>query len=100
MRAISAFVHQEDVIMDTMTVREALTFSAMMRLPQQMDREAKVGGWWWWMCVPRLQRLLQSYGAGRSGLCAWGKRQAGHTGMERRTGGSMPRLESLTCALC
>jgi ABC-type sugar transport system ATPase subunit len=43
MRGISGFVHQEDVIMDTMTVREALTFSAMMRLPQDMERGAKVG---------------------------------------------------------
>jgi hypothetical protein len=36
MQRISGFVHQEDVIMDTMTVREALTFSAMMRLPSSM----------------------------------------------------------------
>ena len=43
MQRISGFVHQEDVIMDTMTVREALTFSAMMRLPQDMERGAKVG---------------------------------------------------------
>lgn len=42
MRAISGFVHQEDVIMDTMTVREALTFSSMLRLPQSMDKKAKV----------------------------------------------------------
>jgi ABC-type sugar transport system ATPase subunit len=38
MQRISGFVHQEDVIMDTMTVREALTFSAMMRLPSSMPK--------------------------------------------------------------
>jgi hypothetical protein len=54
MRAISGFVHQEDVIMDTMTVREALTFSAMLRLAQGMDKQAKVRVW----CRQRAMRVL------------------------------------------
>ena len=33
---------QEDVILDTMTVREALTFAAQMKLPGSMSVEAKV----------------------------------------------------------
>lgn len=41
MRKISAFVHQEDVIMDTFTVREALIFSAMLRLPSDVPRSEK-----------------------------------------------------------
>ena len=42
MRRISGFVHQEDVILDTMTVREALSFAAQLKLPRSMSREAKV----------------------------------------------------------
>jgi len=42
MRSISAFVHQEDVILDTQTVREVLTLSAMLRLPAEMPASAKV----------------------------------------------------------
>ena len=42
MRRISGFVHQEDVILDTMTVREALSFAAQLKLPRSMSYEAKV----------------------------------------------------------
>ncbi|PNH12086.1 ABC transporter G family member 1, partial [Tetrabaena socialis] len=41
MRKISGFVHQEDVILHTMTVREALTFSAMLKLPGSMPGPQK-----------------------------------------------------------
>jgi ABC-type multidrug transport system ATPase subunit len=41
MQRISGFVQQEDVILDTMTVREALIFSAMMRLPKEMSAVEK-----------------------------------------------------------
>lgn len=41
MRQVSAFVHQEDVILQTMTVREAVLFSAMLKLPPSMTREEK-----------------------------------------------------------
>lgn len=41
MRTISGFVHQEDVILDTMTVREALTFSAKLKLPSSMGSKEK-----------------------------------------------------------
>lgn len=41
MQRISGFVQQEDVILDTMTVREALVFSAMMRLPKEMPAAEK-----------------------------------------------------------
>jgi ABC-type multidrug transport system ATPase subunit len=34
---------QEDVIMDTMTVREALMFAAKLKLPRKMSNEEKVG---------------------------------------------------------
>ncbi len=42
MRKISGFVHQEDVILDTMTVREALLFAAYLKLPQIMTPAQKV----------------------------------------------------------
>jgi ABC-type multidrug transport system ATPase subunit len=35
---------QEDVILDTMTVREALTFAAELKLPREMSHEDKVRG--------------------------------------------------------
>ena len=35
MRRISGFVHQEDVVLDTMTVREALAFPAKLKLPSR-----------------------------------------------------------------
>lgn len=41
MRRISGFVHQEDVILQTMTVREALLFAAMLRLPSAMPASVK-----------------------------------------------------------
>jgi ABC-type multidrug transport system ATPase subunit len=37
-------VSQEDVIMDTMTVREALLFAAKLKLPREMSNQEKVGG--------------------------------------------------------
>ncbi|KXZ56662.1 hypothetical protein GPECTOR_1g597 [Gonium pectorale] len=42
MRRISGFVHQEDVILHTMTVREALVFGAILKLPSTMPRPQKV----------------------------------------------------------
>eukprot|EP00741_Cyanophora_paradoxa_P002545 tig00000605_g2469.t1 len=42
MRKVSGFVFQDDVILETMTVREALTMSALLRLPPEMAREAKL----------------------------------------------------------
>lgn len=36
-----AFVFQEDVILDTMTVKEAITMSAVLRLPGDMPKETK-----------------------------------------------------------
>lgn len=41
MRRISGFVHQEDVILETMTVREALMFAAELKLPREMSRSEK-----------------------------------------------------------
>ncbi|MEW5304769.1 MAG: hypothetical protein WDW36_007357 [Sanguina aurantia] len=43
MRLISGFVHQEDVILETMTVREALLFAAMLKLPGSMPTREKLG---------------------------------------------------------
>ncbi|KAG2442858.1 hypothetical protein HXX76_002937 [Chlamydomonas incerta] len=40
-RRISGFVHQEDVILHTMTVREALDFAAALKLPSSMTAAQK-----------------------------------------------------------
>ncbi|KAL3896285.1 MAG: hypothetical protein SGCHY_004168 [Lobulomycetales sp.] len=45
MKKISGFVFQDDVILSTMTVREAITMSAKLRLPNSLsdeEREARV----------------------------------------------------------
>lgn len=42
MRKISGYVHQDDLILATMTVREAITMSAMLRLPKTMSNQAKL----------------------------------------------------------
>lgn len=41
MHQVSGFVHQEDVILDTMTVREALLFAAHLRLPKDVPAAEK-----------------------------------------------------------
>jgi ATP-binding cassette subfamily G (WHITE) protein 1/ATP-binding cassette subfamily G (WHITE) protein 2 len=41
MRQISGYVHQEDVVLDTMTVGEVLNFAAALRLPSNMSAEQK-----------------------------------------------------------
>lgn len=41
MKAISGFVFQDDLILETMTVREAITMSAQLRLPNSMSLEEK-----------------------------------------------------------
>lgn len=43
MRDISGFVFQEDVILETMTVREAITMSATLRLPDSVTHGERVG---------------------------------------------------------
>lgn len=40
-RAMCGYVDQEDTLLDTLTVRETLTYSAMLRLPRTMSMEAK-----------------------------------------------------------
>eukprot|EP00741_Cyanophora_paradoxa_P012559 tig00020614_g12136.t1 len=42
MRRVSGFVFQDDMILETMTVREALTMSALLRLPPSVTKEAKL----------------------------------------------------------
>ncbi|KAI8616157.1 ABC-2 type transporter-domain-containing protein [Chytriomyces sp. MP71] len=42
MKKVSGFVFQDDVILATMTVKEAITMSALLRLPHEMSREAKM----------------------------------------------------------
>lgn len=41
MRRISGYVHQEDVVLGTMSVGEALRFTAALRLPPSMSRADK-----------------------------------------------------------
>lgn len=41
MRKISGFVHQEDVLMSTMTPREIIRMSAQLRLPESMTKDDK-----------------------------------------------------------
>ncbi len=38
---VSAFVHQEDVILATMTVKEALFFAAQLKLPATLTKAEK-----------------------------------------------------------
>lgn len=42
MRKLSGFVFQDDVILDTMTVREAVAMSALLRLPNEVNVEDKM----------------------------------------------------------
>jgi ATP-binding cassette subfamily G (WHITE) protein 1 len=42
MKNVSGYVHQDDVLLDTMTVREALQMSATLRLANVVDREERV----------------------------------------------------------
>ena len=41
MKDLSGFVFQDDVILDTMTVREAITMSAKLRLPKEISEKEK-----------------------------------------------------------
>lgn len=41
MKRVSGFVFQDDVILATMTVREAITMSAMLRLPKSIPVKEK-----------------------------------------------------------
>lgn len=40
---ISGYVKQQDLLLSSSTVREALTFSALLRLPRDMSRKEKMG---------------------------------------------------------
>ncbi|XP_004343059.2 ABC transporter [Capsaspora owczarzaki ATCC 30864] len=42
MRRIAGFVFQDDIILGTMTVREAITMSALLRLPRSLSLETKM----------------------------------------------------------
>jgi ATP-binding cassette subfamily G (WHITE) protein 1 len=42
LREASGFVFQDDVILDTMTVKEAVSLSAILRLPREMPQEEKL----------------------------------------------------------
>ncbi|RKP11729.1 P-loop containing nucleoside triphosphate hydrolase protein, partial [Piptocephalis cylindrospora] len=41
-RELTGFVQQDDVILETMTVREAVTMSALLRIPPSVDRAGKL----------------------------------------------------------
>jgi len=41
LKKVSAFVFQDDVILDTMTVREAITMSALLRLPSKVSKKER-----------------------------------------------------------
>lgn len=41
-KKFSGFVFQDDVILDTMTVKEAIEMSARLRLPKELDKQARV----------------------------------------------------------
>lgn len=40
-RGISGFVFQDDVLLPTMTVKEAVSMSAILRLPREVDKEER-----------------------------------------------------------
>jgi ATP-binding cassette subfamily G (WHITE) protein 1 len=42
LKKICGYVQQDDVILDTMTVREAITMAALLRLPRAMSLDAKL----------------------------------------------------------
>lgn len=39
---LSGFVHQDDVVLPTMTVREAITMSALLRIPPEVSKTGKM----------------------------------------------------------
>lgn len=41
-RRVTGFVDQEDTLLSTLTVYEAVLYSALLRLPREMSRQAKV----------------------------------------------------------
>lgn len=55
-KCLSGYVVQEDVVMGTLTVRENLRFSAMLRLPSSISRQEK---------EEKVERLIQELGLGR-----------------------------------
>lgn len=55
-KCLSGYVVQEDVVMGTLTVRENLTFSAMLRLPSSISRQEKEA---------RVERVIQELGLGK-----------------------------------
>lgn len=52
-RRLTGFVDQDDSLMGTLTVRETLTYAAMMRLPRQMPLQAK---------LKRVEEVIQELG--------------------------------------
>lgn len=55
-KCLSGYVVQDDVVMGTLTVRENLRFSAVLRLPSSISREEK---------EEKVERIIQELGLGR-----------------------------------
>ncbi|KAL6756149.1 ABC-2 type transporter-domain-containing protein [Haematococcus lacustris] len=100
MRTISGFVHQEDVILETMTVREALLFAAHLKLPKTMATEDKAKRA---LDIAHLLNLTKSLdsrvgSAGNKGISGGEKRRLS-LGMEMVTNPSIMFLDEPTSGL-
>ncbi|KAG0480355.1 hypothetical protein HPP92_011213 [Vanilla planifolia] len=72
----SAYVTQEDVLMTTLTVREAVQYAAELQLPSSMDRAAK---------MQRAEETLQEMGlTGVAGVRIGGRVTKGISGGQKR----------------
>ncbi|ORE01971.1 hypothetical protein BCV72DRAFT_62338 [Rhizopus microsporus var. microsporus] len=99
-RRLTGFVDQDDSLMGTLTVRETLTYAAMMRLPRNMPLQAK---------LKRVEEVIQELGIskiadskigmpGKRGISGGEKRRVS-IGKELVTGPSLLFLDEPTSGL-
>jgi ABC-type multidrug transport system ATPase subunit len=83
-RRVVGYVDQEDVLMGTLTVYEAVLYSALLRLPREMSRQAKVF------------RTLETMN--ELGILGIKDQRIGETGKRSISGGEKRRV-SIACEL-
>jgi ABC-type multidrug transport system ATPase subunit len=67
-KKFSGFVFQDDVILDTMTVNEAIEMSARLRLPKEVDKAARVQQSIETFTLPKAQNTQIGIPGGRKGI--------------------------------